>query len=397
MTRNKLLQALVVLYFCLFPFGQLGRFVVYSYTLHLTDIIVGFIAFVYLVFNFTNFRQKIYKGTLGYYLIGFIILAGLSLLINLSSASTKDVVRGFLYLIRYFSYTILFFAILYLLQSKVFTKSELLKKLKFAGLLTALFALIQYFIQPDARALKNFGWDDHYFRSIGTFLDSGFLGIILVLFTLILFSQEWRREELKTKITTIFLSLTTLVMTFSRSSILALLTGLFIINIVRRKLLLTSAVLVYVGVCLYFIPKPGGEGVKLTRSSTIYSRVDNFNEFTRVGLERPLFGQGFNLINRKDSNDSIDNSHSKFGVDSSFLFVFITTGVVGLSAFLFLIFKILKVGWKQKNSVQGVLLICSLSSILIHSLFQNSLFYPWVLGWLMILLAICHYEEQKSS
>lgn len=382
-----IISKLVILYFVLFPFGQLGRFEFYSYTFHLADIVVGFVSLVYLLFNYSEFRQRLSKGSLEHSLLGFVAIAFFTLLVNFSFVLPQEALRGFLYLLRLISYILLYFAISHLLKTKFLTGSNLLEKLKHMGFLVASFALFQYLFLPDTRVLKNFGWDDHYFRSIGTFLDPNFLGLILVLLTLLMFSQEWRREDLKQRLPLFLLSLTTLALTFSRSSVLALVAGLFVINIVRRKTLITLVALLYIIVSLYLLPKPSGESVNLTRSSTINSRVVNFKDSIRVGLENPLFGKGFNLLNWQKIGAKIDNSHSQFGADSSLLFAFLTTGVLGLSAFLYLLYKILKVGWVFKKSTEGLLFLSSVLAILVHSIFQNSFFYPWVLGWLMILLA----------
>ena len=73
------------------------------------------------------------------------------------------------------------------------------------------------------------------------------------------------------------------------------------------------------------------------------------------------------------------------GSDSSLLFVFATTGIVGLMIFLYagrVMFS------STGRAVYGIAFVSSLVAVLIHSLFLNSLFYPWVMGWMGILLAI---------
>jgi len=62
------------------------------------------------------------------------------------------------------------------------------------------------------------------------------------------------------------------------------------------------------------------------------------------------------------------------------LFVLATTGVLGLSAYAYLWFKIIADSRKQ------VIVLASLAVLLASSFFINSLFYPWALVWLMIIL-----------
>lgn len=104
-------------------------------------------------------------------------------------------------------------------------------------------------------------------------------------------------------------------------------------------------------------------------------------------MKNPLFGTGFNLY-RYANTGAVGDSHAGAGSDSSLLFVFATTGIAGLLIYLWLWGKILKLGWQRRNTQAGLILLASSTSLLIHSLFSNSLFYPWVLGWMAFLLAL---------
>ena len=101
--------------------------------------------------------------------------------------------------------------------------------------------------------------------------------------------------------------------------------------------------------------------------------------------KNPLFGIGYNLY--KEFSDSTAR-HTGSGVHSSLLFTLTTTGVTGLLVYLGFIGKSFFVGWKKKKTHLGALLFSSLAALLAHSLFDNSLFYPWVMGWLGIVLAL---------
>ncbi len=89
-------------------------------------------------------------------------------------------------------------------------------------------------------------------------------------------------------------------------------------------------------------------------------------------------------------------SHAAGGVDSSILFLLVTTGVVGLSAYLYLLYMANVSDKSKKNTTQiQNLYLSSVCALLMHSLFVNSLFYPWVLLWMWILIASMEITYDK--
>lgn len=171
--------------------------------------------------------------------------------------------------------------------------SYLLAAPLFAGL-----ALIIYFCLPDSRFLSVLGWDDHYYRLIGTLLDPNFSGLILVgswlawwqaHFTIPI--EQWAPSRYLTYLGGTSIMALALALTFSRASYLAgaLAFGLLFIHFGRQLgqayhekmrskfkpfLLLLTFPLV-VGASLWLAPKPGGEGVNLFRTATWESRQDH--------------------------------------------------------------------------------------------------------------------------
>jgi O-antigen ligase len=380
---NTLLQLLIVFYFVIFPFGQLDRIELPFITVHITDVIIGLIAGIFLI---KSLFSRIDKTYLGFYLLSFMAIAILSYFANISQVTSQEATRGFLYLSRFVSYILFFFALVNLRKNddKFFTKT-----LFTVGFLITTFALIQYLLMPDTRALFHFGWDNHYFRSVGTFLDPSFLGILLVFFILFIFVKV---EDSKISRLALLLSVAALVLTFSRSSYLALFFGLLAINIKSIKLSKTFLVAITFAIALLFAPRPGGEGVNLARTSTINYRLLNYEMSLEQAVKKPLLGYGYNLVNWEDKNSGLEN-HAKFGVDSSLLFILLTTGIIGLLIFASLIWHILIKSFKS-NKETSILVFGSFVAILVHSIFQNSLFYPWVLGWLLTLLALMEKEVE---
>ncbi|MBT4681133.1 MAG: hypothetical protein HOB74_03620, partial [Candidatus Pacebacteria bacterium] len=62
------------------------------------------------------------------------------------------------------------------------------------GLFIAVSGLVQYLLLPDTRFLWYSGWDDHYFRLIGTQFDPNFTGIILTT-TFFMAQSLWNKQS----------------------------------------------------------------------------------------------------------------------------------------------------------------------------------------------------------
>jgi len=130
-------------------------------------------------------------------------------------------------------------------------------------------------------------------------------------------------------------------------------------------------------VVLPLLPRPGGEGVNLLRLFSIEQRFDNYGEGFALWRRSPLLGVGFNTL-RSVRNDFV--SHSASGLDNSLLFVAATTGIIGLLFYLNLLRRLWQSG--------GEIVKLSLIAVIVHSFFQNSLFYPLVMIWLWLLVTI---------
>ena len=129
---------------------------------------------------------------------------------------------------------------------------------------------------------------------------------------------------------------------------------------------------------LFLLPKPGGEGVNLLRTFSIAARTQSWRTAWQAGWTHPLFGIGFNQYPQLlVPNEMVQNYHPS-APDSTWLYLWTTTGVAGVLAFGWMI-----LGWWKNASelVRG-----SLAAILLHSVMNNSFFYPWTLLWLMLLL-----------
>jgi len=228
--------------------------------------------------------------------------------------------------------------------------------------------LAQYLVFPDVRALTVAEWDPHYFRVVGTLLDPGFTGLILV-FTLIL-------ATLRNHKFLWILAYIPFALTYSRSSYAAFLVSMAYIAWKIKGWKFFLGILLLFTVTIAILPRaPDGEGVKLERTNSIQARIDSWNTAWKIFTQHPILGVGFNVY-RYAQGASL-KSHAGAGADSSLLFVAATTGTLGLLAYL----------WYLKRLYSLEPITYYLIPLLVHSLFLNSLFYPAVMVWIALLLA----------
>lgn len=360
---KKITKALIISLFIVFPFGQLTKIpgLPPTINLYLHDLIISLILILWL-FTKPKLDPKLLKP-----LKLFLLTCLVSLAVALPKFSPTQILISSLYLIRFTVYS----SLIFILKD---IKLPIKKLLIFSSSILAVFGILQYSTLPDTRFLSSAQWDDHYYRVIATFGDPSYVGIVLVLGLILVFL---------TKVTPWLypVFLIPLFLTYSRSSYLALLTAIlsYVVYKKRFKLLLVGLAFMLV---LPFLPRPGGAGVKLERVFSIKQRLDNYQDSLVIIKANPVFGTGFNTL-RFYQNKPV--SHAGAGLDSSLLFVFATTGIIGFLTYLNLLKNIYN---------QSLLIKISLIALLVHSLFQNSLFYPWVLVWLFSLIG---YELRRSS
>jgi len=383
----KLIAILLYCYIAIFPFGQLTRLPLgmAEINLYLTDIFIAGLVISWLGKKLIK-KEKIFSPPLTRPILLFTICCLLSLLINTPLLSGREVVVALLYLVRWILYAGLYFVIKDLVQSAKCKVQSFLMSLTIVGVIAAVFGLLQYLFLPDMRFLEKYGWDPHLYRVIGTFLDPGFLGLILV-FTLILLTVKlWPTKKLSLRGIAWLVVYAVLALTYSRASYLAYLVGMGTIAWFKKSPKFFLTVLFLGMVTIFLLPRPGGEGVRLERESTIEFRLINYGQSLVIARDNPLFGVGFNAYRYAQGRhgfligEELKISHAGAGGDSSLLFVLATTGVVGLSVYLWLWGKAL---WLGKANI---LVLATLLSALVHSFFTNSLFYPWIMVWLWIVL-----------
>lgn len=240
---------------------------------------------------------------------------------------------------------------------------------------TLIFGFIQYFLWPDFTPFSSLNWDPHLYRLVGTFFDPTFIGLIFLLFILKIYFLYSSNKLL------IFLPYLGLALTYSRSSLLALFIVFSYISFKTKNTLLFLSTFLLIFLTIILLPRMPGEGTRLERTSSIKAKIVNYKEGIKLFSTSPFIGLGYNNLPviRADSS-----SHANSGFDGSLLTIAITTGVAGL----FLFSKIFFSSLNSSSLYWQSLLI----TVFIHSLFANSLLYPWILFYLAM-----EFKYRKST
>lgn len=401
---EKIITALLFCYFVFFPFGQLTRLPIKlpdfpEVQIYLTDFVLFLLVGSWGVWRFYRRKRKYQLPPLAKPIFLFSLVAVLSLIFNIPLLSNREVLVAALYLIRLLVYFGFYFVIYDLKTHFNWLKwPNLVNFLLAIGTAIAVFGLFQYLVWPDMSSFETLGWDPHYYRLVGTFFDPGFTGIILILALIFFIVSYWNKfTNLKFKNFPYYLLLITLyfalALTYSRSSYLAFLAGAAAIAWVKKAPKLFLAVFLILALTLVVLPRPGGEGVRLERTVSAQARVNSWQQALIIARDHPIFGIGFNAYRYAQKkygflDEKWQISHAGTGADSSLLFVLATTGALGLAVYLWFCFTVIKLSWRAKNSSQGLIVLASLLALLTHSFFLNSLFYPWVIGWMAIILVL---------
>jgi O-antigen ligase len=402
----KLLKTLIVTIFILFPFGELLRFDIgNNVVIKPLDLVVGLIiaCWIFLKSRKVQSYSSKLKVTAGknifFAVIAFSLIGLLSLSFNLNWLKPQEFFVSSFYLLRWVAYAGMFFVISQF--DKKFKKLIIIFSF-IDGLLILFFGYLQYFFYNSLKNLYYLGWDDHMHRMFSTFLDPNFTGGFLVLYFLLTAGIIQRRLQNKKGKHIVLLSLVLILtligifLTFSRSALLMLIFGVitFLILINKKKLIfLLLAIILLFGIVVS--PKFYDENMNLFRQASGNARLGNYTVALRIIQDRPLLGVGFNSYRYTKNLYGLDHdwtnvpSHADAGVDNSFLFVLATTGIVGLSAYIYLWYLILRKSFNvYKKNIFAVVVISSSVGLFINALFINSLFFAPFMLWMWIIIGL---------
>lgn len=378
---QTVIKYLIYLYLIIFPLGKLARLTLLGFSVDSVDLIVLLIAFIT---PFASLHTRVVPNWLKAF-ISFWVWVIFSLICS-------NLVFGFgweklslFYFIRLTTYLLLPWAAYISINNQ--DKKNMVQLMLIDIFIISILGWLQYFIYPDLRQLKALGWDDHLNRLVSTFLDPAFTGIILVLgFILGYFSLKNIKIKL-VYLQTIFISL---LFTYSRASYLSLFLVFFGFLLYKSKKTIFLLVSMYI-LTLLLLPRPGGSGAELERLHSINLKIQNYKESMVLINSSPLVGFGFNNLCLVKEN--LLTSHSCYGLDNSFLFIIATTGIMGLIFYFEIIRQLL---YSTAKNTYGRIFVYSVVALTFHTLFTNTFFYNFVLGWLALLIAISRSSTQSK-
>jgi O-antigen ligase len=369
----------------------------------LLDVLVLFSSIVFIIFCFK--KREFPKSKLQKPILIFISLSVISLIYNSLSLSTEQLFKSSLYILRWMSYIGIYFILLSIDTKFIQTVK---KSLVIVGISILVFGYIQYIFYPDLRNLFYLGWDEHNYRMFSVFLDPNFAGAIFVLFFLYIASLtevKVRKKEFKWILIyggVMIINLIAILLTYSRSAILMFIvsisTYLFLIN---KKKYLALVIGIISVILIILAPTFNKENTNLFRTTSSLARIDSYRNAFEIYSDNPILGIGFNAYRYAQQSYGFRSDQSEFpnhadaGVDSSLLFVLVTTGLLGITPYLYMWYLILKnalIKRVKSNSLQSIVVISSCTGMFVNSFFINSLFYPFIMLWIWVMVALMERE-----
>ncbi|MFA7676449.1 MAG: O-antigen ligase family protein [Candidatus Shapirobacteria bacterium] len=343
-----------------FFFGQLLRIEIKSISFPVIDI---FISIIFCLNIFQQIKSKSLKVK-NKYLLYFLVFAWLGLFLNYFRYHF-ELIKPILYLFR-----LTFLLSFFIFPPKI---EEKIKKIFYLAIFSnIIFGLIQYLIWPNFTYFKALNWDPHLYRLVSTFFDPTFTALIYLFLIIVVFLNK----KFPLRKIVLAISYLALVLTYSRSSYLSFLVAFTFIAYQKRSLKIFFLSFLLIISTIFLLPRFEGEGTKLERTSSISAKIENYKEGFNLFLKAPIVGHGYNNLFYVRQIDN-QNSHANSGFDGSLMTVLTTSGICGLILFVLGLKKIF---------IRGSLVIKTiLISVLFHSLFANSLLYPWVLLFLIFL------------
>ena len=322
-------------------------------------------------------------------ILGFGAVTIISLALTLGIVPTYVIGGGLLYVLRWLTYAALY----WVAAGPLIAPGTWFVVLISSGIGIAGMGLVQYIWYPDLRNLYYLGWDPHYQRLFSTLLDPNFTGIILGVTALMLLTAAEARNYTAGKMIGLVMTIGALILTYSRSSLVAFGVGLLVFGILTKRKVFMVGITATIIAALLILPHTG-EGRNLFRTVSSYARLGNAARAMVLIREKPVFGHGFNLLRfvateRSWIDEAVIPSRSGSGLDTSMLFVGATTGAIGMLVYGWLIVRLFRLGisglrGKDKVRIAAAGYISVLAALMTHSLFINSLFYPWVMAWIWL-------------
>lgn len=269
------------------------------------------------------------------------------------------------------------------------------------GLLAiAAFGIIQSAFLPGFAQMVTWGggnlrWDEQGNRLVSTLLDPNFAGILIVIALLLELARD--AEQMPTRLGRLLVLGVAVLLTLSRSSILAFLVGvtaLLVVRGVRRKLvglLLAGGVALVPFLALLLSFAASFHKLGIDGSAT--QRLIPWTRSLTMIADHPWLGVGFNAVPAAQAAYGWKAiGGADVSLDGGLLFVATMTGIPGVVLYTGLIVSALltcRLVWRRAQEPRARALAAGTAAatvaVLVHSLFTNSLLLPFVMQVLWLL------------
>ncbi|HET8655707.1 MAG TPA: O-antigen ligase family protein [Longimicrobiaceae bacterium] len=256
-------------------------------------------------------------------------------------------------------------------------------------------------VQPDA------GWDVQGHRLVSTFLDPNFAGGLIAAILLVQLGRM--AFGARVPLWQPLLLVSALLLTISRSSLLGFAVGACLILAVRglaRKVVRFGGIVALL--ILPFLPLLIAFAARFGRFSIEGSAALRFISWMhaiRVFSDHPVIGIGFNTYGFvQRAYGWTPTSRVDFTLDGGLLFIAVMTGLVGVALYSGMLGAVLlrcRRAWKDRHrpgEERGLALGVAAATIalVVHSIFLNSLLYPFLMEVLWILWGLIHLVSRSA-
>jgi putative inorganic carbon (hco3(-)) transporter len=314
--------------------------------------------------------------------------------------SGTEIAVSFAYLVRWFLYFGLYIAVINTVRAD--DAKPVLAAFEGMLLIFAAFGILQaallpgfaQMVYPDSRIALD--WDYQGRRLVSTVLDPNIAGILIVFGLLLHFARL--STGVKVAGWKIVLLMLALVLTVSRSSVLALMAGVAVIVAVRgisRRMLKLGAVVALLGLAaLPRIIALGTSYNKFGLDESAMARVVEWAKALRVLADHPIIGVGFNAYGFVLERYGFERiSTASYSSDGGLLFIAVLTGLFGLAIYVWMLTTIARrcrAIWRSEaaspdDRALAVGVTAATAAVCLHSVFVNSLLTTFVMEPLWVM------------
>lgn len=375
----------------------------------MNDIILPPLLLIWVVKRLLSGHWHLPRQSLTLPVLGVIVAMAISLLANYHQYDATELLSGALYQVRWLEYT----AVLLMGFDFFRTRTRVWRYFGLmvgCGLVVSLLGFVQLQIFPDFSFMAPAGWDPHVGRLLSTWFDPNFLaGWLAFLISVCLgvaLGLPWARA--KWWWGAIIVMTAAVVLTFSRSGYLALVVGTAFVTMIRSRSIFFLGLIAIVAT-IFFVPRVQERVIGIrTVDETAQLRILSWENAFSVITEHPWTGVGYNLYQYVQVEYGfLDDTkiHSASGSDSSLLSIWVTTGIFGLLAYLWLLIAMLREAWKTWRAREltrewqgfGLGVFAGLLALIIHAQFVNGLFYPHLMHTIWIFIAMVIMVRQPHA